>query len=128
MLERPDVLALGELGCIPIGANKRPLCEVERATKMQKTLSLSLINSELLAFPSESWNRVSYISQTLHKPMQLCFLKYVASQEHLRRGTQKPNSGKQAGVVLRNALRGMELGKCWEQSSVKGAKVTSMGK
>ena len=93
-----------------------------------KCKRLSLISSELLAFPSESWNRVSYISQTLHKSVQLCFLKYVASQEHLCRGTQKPNSGKQARVVLRNALRGIELGKCWEQSSVEGAKVTSMGK
>lgn len=25
-------------------------------------------------------------------------------------------------MVLRNALRGIELGKCWEQSSVEGAK------
>lgn len=129
MLERPDVLAFGELGYIRIGANKRASLWGGKGNQNAKdSLSLSLINSELLAFSSESWNRVFYISQTLHKPMQLCFLKYVASQEHLCRGTQKPNSGKQAGVVLRNALRGTKLGKCWEQSSVEGAKVTSMGK
>lgn len=50
-----------------------------------------------MTLPRESQDGVTYISQTLHKPLQLYFLKYAASQEHLCSGTQKQNSGKQAG-------------------------------
>ena len=122
MLERPDVLALGELGHIPIGANKRASLWGGKGNQNAKD-SLSLINSELLAFPCESWNRVSYISQTLHKPMQLCFLKYVASQEHLCRGTQKPNSGKQAGWFLEMLWEERSLGNAGNRAVWKELKL-----
>ena len=120
----PTWLEFGRMYILPSWDNMWPGNAVKSGKGNQNAKdSLSLINSELLAFPCESWNRVSYISQTLHKPMQLCFLKYVASQEHLCRGTQKPNSGKQAGWFLEMLWEERSLGNAGNRAVWKELKL-----
>lgn len=70
---RPDVLAGREPEHILLGANKMPSLWGAKGQPKRNRLSLLLINSELLTFYSESWNRVSYVSQTLHKPLNSAF-------------------------------------------------------
>lgn len=70
--------------CIPVKANKMVSLWGARGQPIHNTPSLSY-KLWMTDLPMNHGDGVTYISQTLHKPLQVYFLKYMTSHEYFSR-------------------------------------------